>query len=192
MTIAGVPAPILSLANVNGQEQINIQTPFGLPQGVVSVVVENNGTQATIDGIPVFGAQPGIFEFNFGGQRLGGGPACRFLRRNDVKPCSPWRSAVAVRHGPGSDIARGGHQSEPARSTRSRPLISVPTVALDGVGQEVLGSFYAPQLVTVYQINFRVGASTQPGLLRITVEADGSHLARRRSCQSEQRSKTLG
>ncbi|MEZ5366115.1 MAG: hypothetical protein R2748_28215 [Bryobacterales bacterium] len=55
VTVGGIAAPILSLANVNGQEQINIQVPFGPAGPTVTAVVENQGLLATISGIPPSG-----------------------------------------------------------------------------------------------------------------------------------------
>ena len=174
VTIEGVAAPILSLANVNGQEQINIQVPFGLQQGVVTVVVENNGSQATMEGVPVFAEQPGIFEYNFGGgQRLA---AVLHADFSVVTPANPARPGEVLLL-----FATGlGRVTPPVATNRAGPVnplaftIVAPTVTLDGVSQEVLASVYAPQLITAYQINFRVDASAQPGLPRIRIDVDGS------------------
>ncbi len=173
VTVAGVPAPILSLANVNGQEQINIQTPFGLQQGVVTVVVENNGSQAVIEGVPVFGEQPGIFEFNLGSQRLA---AVLHADFSVVTPSNPARPGEVLllfvtglgRVSPPVATNQIGPAS-PLAQTETTPLVSV-----NGVGQEVLASVYAPQLVSAYQINFRLRSDTPPGLLRIRIESDGA------------------
>ena len=57
-----IPAPIISITG-RPNEQINVQAPFGIPSGqTTSVRVDNNGTQTAVLGIPVFSAQPGIFE----------------------------------------------------------------------------------------------------------------------------------
>ena len=61
--IGGVPAPIFALS-AGPPEQINIQVPFELTPGQTTTVeIENNGSRSTIGGVPVFPAQPGIFEF---------------------------------------------------------------------------------------------------------------------------------
>ena len=61
--VNGMEAPILSMANINGQEQINVQVPFGLTApGTATVRIENNGAEATVTGVPLFPVQPGIFE----------------------------------------------------------------------------------------------------------------------------------
>ena len=61
--IGGIPAPILTLSS-GPPEQINVQAPFELTPGQTTTVeIENNGSRSTVGGVPVFSAQPGIFEF---------------------------------------------------------------------------------------------------------------------------------
>jgi uncharacterized protein (TIGR03437 family) len=48
-----------------------------------------------------------------------------------------------------------------------------PTIRLSGVDQEVLGSFYAPQLTAVYQVNLRIGADVPSGEHPIEVLHEG-------------------
>ena len=66
VSIGGVLAPLLSLSNVDGHEQINLQVPFELTSGTTWVEVNNNGIRGRRDDIPVFDAQPGIFEIPLG------------------------------------------------------------------------------------------------------------------------------
>lgn len=63
VTIAGYSAPILSVSNVNGQEQVNIQTPCEVPFSPASVTVQVSGGTTTVPNVPVFSVQPGIFEY---------------------------------------------------------------------------------------------------------------------------------
>jgi uncharacterized protein (TIGR03437 family) len=51
-----------------------------------------------------------------------------------------------------------------------------PTVSIDNAGQAVAENtaFYAPGLVTVYQINFVVGANVQAGNRSLTVSIGGA------------------
>ena len=56
------------------------------------------------------------------------------------------------------------------------PLSFVDTgvaVRLAGELTEVLASVYAPQFITLYQTNFRVGADAQTGLLPLVLEQGG-------------------
>jgi uncharacterized protein (TIGR03437 family) len=47
------------------------------------------------------------------------------------------------------------------------------TVGIDNAGMENFGAFYAPGLITAYQINFRVGQDVAAGLRALNVVCDG-------------------
>ncbi|HYP06314.1 MAG TPA: PQQ-dependent sugar dehydrogenase, partial [Bryobacteraceae bacterium] len=68
VTLNGVRAPILAVASVNGQEQINFQVPYELAgASSVSLAVLANG-QSTAITVPVVNAQPEIFLVTRSGQ----------------------------------------------------------------------------------------------------------------------------
>jgi uncharacterized protein (TIGR03437 family) len=46
-------------------------------------------------------------------------------------------------------------------------------VQVEDVAVEDFGGFYAPTLITAYQVNFRVSANAQTGNLRLKVIIDG-------------------
>ena len=173
VTIAGIAAPILGLANVNGTEQINIQVPFGLAQGVVRVVVENNGTQSSIDGIPVFGIQPGIFEYSLGSNRYA---AVLHANYDPVTPQNPARPGEVLL----LFVTGLGGVTPPVPTNQAGPVsplsvpVQLPRVQLDGIQQQIEGAWYAPQLLSVYQVNFRLSTAVQPGSRTLVVSVDGS------------------
>ena len=57
------------MANLRGQEQINIQVPFELV-GPGRVEINNNGSIATFEGITIFSVEPAIFEVSVDGVRI--------------------------------------------------------------------------------------------------------------------------
>lgn len=64
VTVGGRLAPLFSVVNVNGQEQINFQVPTELTApSALPVQVNHNGSVATLNGVPVTLVQPGIFEY---------------------------------------------------------------------------------------------------------------------------------
>jgi uncharacterized protein (TIGR03437 family) len=63
ITVNQVSAPIQSVANVNGKQQVNFQVPCETQTGSASVVVTVRGTASTITGVPVLAGQPGIFTY---------------------------------------------------------------------------------------------------------------------------------
>ena len=67
ITIAGRPVPILAVANVNGNQQINFQVPFGLagPSWNLPLIVTSGGVQSSPLSVNHRGgAQPGVFLIN--------------------------------------------------------------------------------------------------------------------------------
>jgi uncharacterized protein (TIGR03437 family) len=162
--VENTPAPILSMANVNGQEQINIQVPFGIPAPAqVVVTIINNGASATISGVTTFASQPGIFEVNLPGARIA---AALHADYSLVEPSNPAR--------PGEVLllfwTGGGATNPPVNTNQPGPVppaqvAAAVTVVANGSNAEILGSFYAPTLVTVYQTNFRVPPGASGGLV---------------------------
>ncbi len=171
------PAPILSMANVNGREQINIQVPFSTPAPADDIVVkiDNNDVSASFSGQRTHVVQPGIFEYAL--------PAGRFAAAlhadgSLVEPANPAR--------PGDFIALfftgGGPLDRPVPTNALGPIPVAKTmhpasVTLDGVPQatsgDFLGSFYAPALVTVYQVNFKISEDTPDGNLAVRIAQSG-------------------
>ena len=177
VTVNGEAAPILSLANVNGLEQINLQVPFDTPAPADDVVVtiENNGVSASFSEKRIHVVQPGIFEYSLPEGRFA---AALHADYSLVQPTNPAR--------PGEIIAlffTGGGPLDPPVATNApgpAPLATTvhpASVTLGGVPQatsgEFLGSFYAPALYTVYQVNFRVGEDTPEGNLEIRIAQSG-------------------
>jgi uncharacterized protein (TIGR03437 family) len=170
--VENTPAPILSMANLNGQEQINIQVPFGIAAGQVAVTIVNNGASATFSNVLLFTWQPGIFEYTL--------PAGRFAAvlhadYSLVEPNNPAR--------PGEVLLlfwTGGGATNPQVATNQPgpvppAVLATPvTLVANGVNAEILGSFYAPTLVTVYQTNFRVPAGATGDRLLVQLIVSGA------------------
>ena len=170
--VNGVQAPIIALANVNGQEQINIQVPFETPAPAdgIEVIICNNGAQETFF-VQTFGAQPGLFETIF--------PQGRFVAALDLDflPVGPNNPVV-----PGSIISlflTGMGPINPILGTNMPgtvpPALTVetPQVLINGQPVQVLGSFYAPGLITGFQINIVV-SDLPLGIYPIQVIAGGA------------------
>ncbi len=170
--INGIEAPILALANVNGQEQINVQVPFGLTApGTATVRIENNGAESTIAGVPLLAVQPGIFENSRNGVRIAAALHADFSLVEPSHPARPNEVILLFLTGLGiTDPAVGTNVPGPAPPPRS--VIS-PVVGIDDEGVEVLGSFYAPNLISAYQINFRVPQDVQLGNRKLSVVSGG-------------------
>jgi uncharacterized protein (TIGR03437 family) len=56
-----IPAPIQAVANIGGVQQVNFQAPCELTAGAATVAVTANGATTTVQSVPVFVVQPGLF-----------------------------------------------------------------------------------------------------------------------------------
>ena len=172
VTVNGTPAPIIAVINDDGKEQINIQVPFGVAAGVATVVIEKDGLSITVEGVPILPVQPGIFEFPLNGNLFAAALDVNF---NLITPGNPARPGDIVQL-----FLTGLGLLNPAVGTNNPgpvsplPRVVVKTiVGLDDAGMENLGAFYAPGLLMVYQINFRVALNAQSGNRKLTIVGGG-------------------
>ena len=160
VVVNGREAPLFAVANVNGQEQVNFQTPWETEGSPARVTVSRGGLSSPTVEIPVQALQPGIFEVN-GAEAI----VVRAADNTLVTPQRPLRAGEAVYFyatglgpvdaNPGS--GNGGPRNPPART---RGLV---TVTLDGLDCEVLFAGLAPDYVGIYQVNVRAPISLRGG-----------------------------
>ncbi len=172
VTVNGVPAPMITLINNDGQEQINLQVPFGIQAGKATVVINNNGSELTVNDVPILSTQPGIFEFYLGESRFA---AALHADYSVVTPDNPAHPGEIIQL-----FLTGLGATDPAVATNTpgpvpaAPTALDPVVGFDNAGVENFGGFYAPTLITAYQINFRVPANAQTGNHEINVAIGGA------------------
>ena len=174
VTANGLSAPILSLANVNGQEQINIQVPVDVPAPAddITVTIENNGSVASFSGVRTHFVQPGIFQITSPEGLFAAALHSDFSPVTPENPARPGEMIVLFLTGLGpTEPLVGTNVPGPVPAPTS---VIEPTVTVDGLPAKVLGSFYAPTLVAVYQINFMIPAAVPSGNLKIVVTAGGA------------------
>ena len=174
VTVQGIPAPIFSLANVSGQEQINIQVPVDVPAPAdgITVTIENNGSVPSFSGVRTHLVQPGIFQVVLPEGLFAAVLHSDFSTVTPEKPARPSEVAVLFLTGLGPTdplVDTNVPGPVPAPTT-----VIEPTVTVDGLLAKVLGSFYAPTLVAVYQINFVIPPAVGSGNLKIVVTAGGA------------------
>jgi uncharacterized protein (TIGR03437 family) len=63
ITVNGIPAPIESVANQDGVQSVNFQTPCEVQPGSATVVVQVGGDSITVTEVTIFAAQPGIVNY---------------------------------------------------------------------------------------------------------------------------------
>jgi uncharacterized protein (TIGR03437 family) len=154
---APVAAPILAVANVNGQQQINFQVPGAISEGV-PVWVANNGVQSAP--VQLHNGLPGIFTTD--------GVRGAILHAADFKPVT--LSNPAVRAEPVVMYATGLGPVQPdpgaGNPASSSPLSLTSSTTIVTVGGKwalVLFSGLAPGFAGVSQINFLVPADAPSG-----------------------------
>jgi uncharacterized protein (TIGR03437 family) len=172
----GVVAPLLSITNINAVEQINLQVPFGVPTGqTTNVEISNNGSSLVIGGVPVFSAQPGVFEVPLGGGVTGGAvtDALSFQLITPNNPAEEGQPVAVFYTGGGTvdpDVGTGVLGPTPPAVTTLPAQVTV-----DGKEAEVLFSGYAPGFFGLFQINFNVPADVNCGTRSLVVRIGDSN-----------------
>ncbi len=192
-TLAGVKvsfgahlAPILSVCNVGGREQVKVQAPWELGVGTVRVEITVGAGSTIVEQVAVLAAQPGILE-NTGAD----GRRYALLARPDgsfVMPLNPARRGELIRIyatglGPVLPVAETNRPGVPGQAVYYRAMVGVDYRAVRVVSAE-----YAQNVIGVYIVTFELPADTLPGLERPlelvvqlpdgrTVEANASRFA---------------
>ncbi|MCE5307697.1 MAG: choice-of-anchor D domain-containing protein [Acidobacteriales bacterium] len=164
----GIAAHLSAVANVDGQEQINLQVPSELAgMDPVTVVVNNNGVESDPVAGKMLPALPGIFTMDgFTGAILSI-PDYRLV--NDANPTSAGQYVAVFATGLGKvDPAPPDGSAAPGAEPFSRTL-SQPMVTIGGINTEVLFSGLAPGFAGLFQINLRIPPGVRAGRAPIVV-----------------------
>jgi uncharacterized protein (TIGR03437 family) len=136
----GIQSPILAVANVNGQEQINFQTPYELAgTSTVTVVVSVNGQASAPVEVPIVSAQPEIFVIT-----------------RSASDITTWATGL----GPVSNPPSTG---TPANVSPLSTVSGQTLVTIGGANADVSFSGLAPGFSGLYQINAAVPTGIQAG-----------------------------
>lgn len=171
VTVAGYPAPLLSVTPGVQSDQINAQLPYELADAAFAdVVVNNNGVFSAPEFVWLASASPGMFTMN---QRGAGALAALHA---DFHPVSSGRSAVA-----GETIllfATGLGAVRPVVATGSgasgaTPVDGEAAVSIGGRSAQVIYVGLAPGFAGLYQLNVVVPDGLPPGEARVTVSING-------------------
>ena len=181
VTINNSQAPIYSLSNVNGTEQITFQLPCDVTPGSgIPMTVNVSGGSATAN-INVFPASPGIFQ-----TVMADGVSRAVLVRPDgsfVSLANPARRGEIIRL-----YATGTGPVTPSVGTNS---IAVPgadslvtgqvIVGVNNAGARVISARLAPSLIGVYEVAFQVDSNAPIGndiVLSLAVNVPGDQSTR--------------
>jgi uncharacterized protein (TIGR03437 family) len=161
------PVALFAVDSVNGQQQINFQVPWEVASGPNATIAVASGevTSASIS-VPVLDAQPGIFNYNAGGQTFGAILHANFQLADTGHPAKPSETVLIYCTGlgavasPPADGAAGNGQT----------TMTTPTVTIGGIKAIVSFSGLAPGFVGLYQINAEVPAGLKEGNQPVVVE----------------------
>ena len=172
--VDGIQCPIISISNVNGTEQVNIHIPFEVraPSDEIVVTIDNNGSVSSFANVQTFRVQPGFFEIPEGDKRVVAALHLDFRRVSSENPARPNEIILLFLTGMGPLTPPVG-TNVPGPRVPPAETVENPVVTIDGVEQEVLGSFYAPDLISGYQVTIRVGSNVQVGDRLVQLVAGG-------------------
>jgi len=154
---APIQAPIQSVSNVSGAQQVNFQIPCELTPGLATVVVTANGASTTVTNVPILAAQPGIFT--------GGGTYGIVTSAANGAPVTS--NNFAVRGQTYYVYVTGLGQANPTISTDSvgvanQNVIAQIVVGVANQGVIVTSAQYAPDQTGLYLIGFQIPLGFNP------------------------------
>ena len=166
--INGVPAPLLAVADVNGQQQINLQVPFEAASTAdpLDVEVMQNGVSAWVTQVKTKTTPPGIFTVSdhYGTIQHG-------TDYSLVTPASPAEAGeVIILYGTGFGWVNPAVPSGmPAPSSPPSATTIKPTVTIGGEAAEVLFFGLTPGFSGLYQLNVRMPLDVKSGDQHVVV-----------------------
>jgi uncharacterized protein (TIGR03437 family) len=140
LTLNGIAAPVIAVACVDGQEQINFQTPYELAGAAnATLVVTANGQAGAPIEVPLTAVQPEIFAVTRSGMTItiwatGLGPLSNAPATGDRAPVSPLST-----------------------------LVTPPVVTVGGQTAAVSFAGLAPGFAGLYQVNAALPAGASAG-----------------------------
>jgi uncharacterized protein (TIGR03437 family) len=165
------PAPIFSVSNVNGQEQINFQYPWeALPGDLVPnssftssfFIVTNNGisSEMVFVGHHKF-YSPGIFTTD--GTTAAAFHGVGFAPVTSADPASPGETVVLYATGLGPVSSNPGSGNPAPMTPPLSETNGAPDVTVGGVPAVIRFSGLAPGYVGLYQVNIELPANVPSG-----------------------------
>jgi len=165
VTVNGIAAPVLAVANVHGQEQVNFLVPFEIAgTSSATVVVTRAGRSSVPAEAQVFAVQPGIY---------GIAHAADYTPVTSGRPLQRGEFGIVYASGLGAvsnQPATGG----PGPSSPPAATLADVHVSLAGLPCEVTFAGLAPGMIGVYQVNFRVPAGAPSGSQSVVLGAGQS------------------
>jgi uncharacterized protein (TIGR03437 family) len=172
VTVAGIAAPVYSVSNVNGQEQVNLQVPFAVAgRSTAAVIVTRDGQASASVDVPVAAVQPGVYTTD-GTQAIVVHNADNTLA-TAARPLERGEFAFLYVSGLGT-VSNAPPDGAGAPASPGLAAVSAQVrVTLGGMPCDVQFAGLAPGFAGVYQVNFQVASGTASGPQDIVVTANG-------------------
>jgi uncharacterized protein (TIGR03437 family) len=166
VTFNGTPAPIFSITNLNGVQQVVVQAPYELTgSSTASVnITGTGGGSVTISKVAIQPYAPGIFETTaFGAKQA----VATHADGSYVSPSNPAK--------PGENVTlylTGLGQTNPAMATNQAGVAGATVVApvvagVNNAGVPVVSAQAAPGVVGVYLLTITIPLSTAAGIVPV-------------------------
>jgi uncharacterized protein (TIGR03437 family) len=162
LSVNGTPAPIYTLSNSNGKQQVTFQTPCQATPGSGTVVIQLNGATTTVQNVTILQVQPGIY-YSTGTNGTAYGEVID-SNGNYVTAQNPAKRGQNYYL-----IATGLGQTTPATSTDAAGInnqnVALPViVGVSNLGVPVFEQIYAPGYVGLYVIGFTIPTTNPAGI----------------------------
>jgi len=152
--------PIFAVDNVNGQQQINFQAPWEIAgQQVVAVQVVNSGGISPPVDIPVLAAQPGIINYNSGGNTFGAILHADYSLVTTTSPATAGETVLIY----GTGLGAVSTAQVDGTAANGESTIALPKVTIGGAAAMVTFSGLAPGFVGLNQVNVVIPAGLASG-----------------------------
>jgi len=176
VTFNGFAAPIFSVANANGIQQVVVQIPYeiGNATSVTVVITIPGGGSTTVTNVPVQPYAPGIFETTVFGQKQA--VAVHAADGSYVTPSSPARRGENI-----IIYLTGLGQTNPATGTNraGTPGQNVLAPMVAGInlgGTTVVSTQLVPGLLGVYALTLTIPPNAPTGMINVgAIEYDAAN-----------------
>jgi uncharacterized protein (TIGR03437 family) len=170
--VGGIAAPVYSVSNVNGQEQVSFQVPWEMAgRASASVVVTRDGQASAAADVPVAAIEPGVYTID--GTQATAVHASDYTLADASRPLAKGEYAFVYVSGLGS-VANTPPDGAGGPVSPLATAMADTRVTIGGVVCPVQFAGLAPEFTGVYQVNFQVPSGAATGSQDLVVSAGGA------------------
>jgi uncharacterized protein (TIGR03437 family) len=163
--IAGRTAPILSVSNIDGREQVTFQVPCEAPAGATTMRVQVSEGASSVP-VTVSLVNPGIFETtDSSGRRVGVIVRSNGTYMTRENPAARGENVIGFFTGLGQ-LVTPITTNNPGAYTDPSPVAAQVIIGVNNEGVPVLSATMAPGLVGIYIVQFQIPQGAATGLDR--------------------------